>query len=504
MESNNRRLAKNTLLLYFRMLFLSVIGLFTVRITLQTLGVMDYGIYNVVGSLVTSMSFLTTTLGSASQRYFSFNLGKNDLEGYSKVFSILILSYLFLSAGVLLIGEILGLIILPKLTIPTESISSAHWAYHTALATFIVNLLVVPYTASMIAHERMKGFAYISIVDGIAKLGLVYLLYLTPHDKLKFYATLILIEAILSSGMYYVYCRRNFPVCRYRFYWDKSQFKELFSYTGWNLFGSVSAMLATQGQNILLNIFFGPVINTAKNIADKVSSVIQSFSTNYYLAVSPQIIKSYAAKEQERFFSLVMRSSKLSFFLLLVISFPLMECCSDLLSLWLGKDSVTYEMIIFTKLTLVFCLLTTLDQPITYAIRATGKLRLYQVSVGSIMLLFIPVAALILWMGYSPQSTMYTLIGIYSLSFSVRFLIIRRQLDFPIARYFKKVLFPILGVCLVISIISKIIHIYDSKLLGSILPGGLLAFIIVCLIVIAFGIDREERKFIFSKLIRLK
>lgn len=501
-NSDNKRIAKNTMLLYFRMIFLSVIGLFTVRVTINALGVVDYGIYNVVGSLVTSMSFITGTLNSAAQRYFSFLIGKNDSFAYRKTFSMFIVSFILVSVVVLVVGEILGVVIFPGLKIPESSMNAAYWAFQMSVISFIIGLISIPYTSSIIAYERMNAFAYISIIDGIAKLGLVYLLYISELNKLKLYSALMVVESLLCAILYYLFCHKNFNNCRFDFIWDKRLFKELFAYTGWNLFGSVSGMLSIQGQNILLNIFFGPVVNTAKGIADKVSGIIQSFSSNFYTAIAPQITKTYATNEMNRYYNLIMLSTKLSFFLVLILAFPLMSCCGDLLSIWLGAKSVSDVMIVFTKLTLIYCLLTTLEQPITHAIRATGKIKVYQISVGIITLLFIPIAAFALWHGYPPQSTMYVLIGVYGLSFTVRLIVARKQIRLPIKTYFVKVLLPIILVSCIILYTNKILSASTESIMSNFIIRGA-TILALCLIVIGvFGLTNTEKRFVFKQVFR--
>lgn len=480
------------------MLFLTVISLYTVKITLNVLGVIDYGIYNVVASVVASLSFLNGTLTSATQRFLSFHLGKNDYQAYSKTFSLLLIGFMVISIVIFIIGEIIGIFFIDDwLSIPSDRIFAAKWVYQSAIFTFIFHLLIVPYTSSIVANERMSAFAYISIIDGVLKLLLVYLLIISPVDRLIYYGVLTLIETVIVFLLYMIYCHRAFPYCRFEFLWDKSLFKELTTYTGWNLFGSVSSVLITQGQNILLNIFFGPVINTAKAIADKVSAVVSSFSTNLYMATTPQIIKSYATGDKERMTNLAMKSSRLSFFMLLLISFPLIVCMESLLNLWLGADSVTSSMIGFSKLAMAYCLVISLEQPITQMIRATGYIRNYQLRVGVWTLCYIPIATIVLYLGASATSTMVVLIALCIFVQAIRVKIAHSELNLNIKEYNKGVTIPVFTV----SILSVILYfgieyISLSNMLVNLITRGFIS-LSACILIIWFtGITSGDRNYI--------
>lgn len=446
-QASNRRAIKNTAFLYVRMLFLTAINLYTVRITLEALGAMDYGIYNVVASVVASLSFLNGSLTSASQRYFSYHLGEKDYAAYQKTFSLMMMGFIIVSLIILAIGEILGIFFINDwLEIPRSRIPAAKWVYQTAILSFVLNLLIVPYSSSLVANEKMNAFAYIGIIDGILKMLLVFMLMAAPFDRLIYYGVLTLAESFILFLLYWGYCHMHFTFCRFKFVWDKALMKELTSYTGWNLFGSVSSVLNTQGQNILLNLFFGPLVNTAKGIADKISNVIHSFSSNILMAISPQIIKSYAAGDIDRTLSLSLKGSKISYFLLVIISLPLIACMDSLLAIWLGAKNVDATMVGFSQLTLVYCLVTSLEYTMTQCIRATGKIRNYQIKVGVLTLAFIPVAAIVLLAGASAVSTMMVLISIYILVQLVRVVQVHKQLGLDYRHYNHEVTWPILRV----------------------------------------------------------
>ncbi len=501
-SSDNKRIAKNTLFLYGRMLFLTVISLFTVRITLEAIGVEDYGIYNVVGSFVALFSVLTATLTSATQRFLSFHLGKKDYEGYGKTFSLLLMGFAVISVVILLIGEIAGIYAFDGfLKIPADRLDAAKFVYQTCLVSFLFNMMAIPFTSSIISNERMSAFAYLSILDGVLKLGIVYLLLIFSGEKLKLYGILQMGVCMLNFAFYSIYCHRKFKYCKIRFVWDKGLFKELTAYTGWNLLGALSGVLATQGQNVLLNIYFGPVINAAKAIGDRIQQVISSFSSNFYMAVTPQIIKSYAANELDRMRNLAIQSSKFSFYLLYILSFPLICAMDQILEVWLGPDSKSPEMVGFACLSLVFGLVNCLEQPITQMIRATGKIRNYQILAGSCTLMFIPIAWLTLKSGASPLSTMVVLIMIMALTMVIRLKVAKKQVGLSISSYLGKVVLPII----IVTIPSVLLYWGSIYIVVESLWTGLLikasgAFVAGVLLVMVFGVTHSERSLITTSI----
>lgn len=502
MATNSKRIAKNTLMLYFRMILLTLISLYTVRVTLAILGSEDFGIYNVVASVVTMLNFFTGTMTSATQRFFAYSLGKNDLKGYNDIFSISISLFSIMSLIVVIIGGFIGgWAVKSVLVIPADRMDAAMTAFVCSLFMFLCHVMMIPYTASIIAHEHMQAFAYISIADGVLKLLLVYLLSIAPYDKLIAYSALMAGETLLILFIYYYYCRSKYEECRFRIMRDRSITKQLFSYTGWTLFGSVSGILATQGQNILLNIFFGPLINTAKAIADRIYSVITSFSQNFYTAVSPQIVMNYATGEKDKMIKLGFCSSKYAFFLLLILSSVLVTNTEDLLTLWLGSDNVSNDMLIFTQLSIAYAQVSILEQPITQMVRATGIIHKYQMKTGLVTLSFIPIAYLILKIGTPAWSTMLALMIIYVFAHIVRLFVAKELLGISIQMYLKRVIIPI-GIILCLTAPMTMLltttlalkNIYLSILLKSI---AILLFVIIA--IYCFGLDKTEKGFIKQK-----
>ena len=501
-HSDNNRIVKNTLVLYFRMLFLTAINLLTVRVIFNALGGVDYGVYSVIGSAVLALTFLTGTLTSATQRYFSYQVSQNNHADYSRLFSLIMICFMALSVFVVIIGIPLGpLIVNHFLSIPADRLVAADWVYYSTLGCFITSLLSVPYTSSMIAHEKMGGFAYISIADGVFKLIVAYLVYYSGFDRLIYYSILTFVESLIVLILYALFCHQKFEGVKLVWYWEKKLFHELLGYTGWNLFGSVSGMLATAGQNIVLNLFFGPLINAAKGIADRISHVIQSFSTNFYLAVAPQIIKSYATGERDRMNTLVLSSSKFSFFLLAILSYPLILCMPDLLNIWLRPENVSKDMVIFSQLILIYCLVQCLEQPITQMIRATGKIKMYQIRVGIFTLLYLPVAILFLWGGAPAWSTMIVLIADTAFVQIIRLIVAKKQLDFSTAIYIKRVIVPIIYVSGVLLIVGLVFQFFWE--VNSLVATIIKATVALCSVIVTvglIGLSPSERQTVLNKL----
>lgn len=469
-----------------------LISLFTVRVLLKTLGVEDYGIYNVVGGLVTFLSFLTLTMSSATQRYLSFSLGNNDKQKFQQLFSMNILIYFFLSIVIIVLAETIGLWFLNNyLNVPPERLIAANWVYQFSLITFVINMLIIPYNSAILSHERMTVYAYVSILDAILKLIIVYLIVTIKFDKLIIYGLLLLIQVFLISGIYVIYCNRKLQGCRFVFFWDRKLFREILGYTGWTLFGSLSGTLNNQGLSLILNVFFGPVINAAKGIADRVSSAVTSFISNFYSAIKPQIVKSYASGNYEYMKDLAFKSSKLSYYLMFVLSLPLILETKYILSLWLGK--VEPSMISFTQLILIFSLINVFEFPLTQLVHATGRVKKYQLYVGIVTLITLPVTSLALKLGFPAETAIIVLILVYLIAYIPRLIIVQNQLHISIKEYLIKVIFRVVIVTIFAIILPLlIVYILDISFKRLII-SVIVSFISVAFTVFLIGINQAER-----------
>lgn len=380
---NNKRIARNTLLLYFRMLFLMIISLYTSRIVLNALGVEDFGIYNVAGGVVAMFSILSGSLSAAISRFITYELGKNNVLKLKTIFSSAITIQIGLGIVIAFFAETIGIWFLnTQMNIPIERMTAANWVLQFSIITFIINLISVPYNAVIIAHEKMSAFAYISIFEAIGKLLIAYLITISPIDKLIFYAILMCGVAIAIRLLYGYYCKRHFDECRFHFIWNKQIFQQIFSFAGWNFIGASSAVLRDHGGNIIINLFCGPTVNAARGIAFQVNNAIQGFVSNFMTALNPQITKSYAAKNYTYMMTLIFQGARLSFYMLLLLSLPIIINTHYLLTLWL--NTVPEHTVLFVRLVLIFAMSESISGPLITAMLATGNIRNYQIIVGGL------------------------------------------------------------------------------------------------------------------------
>ena len=473
MEQNTtKRIAKNTLMLYFRQILIMIVSLYTVRVVLNTLGAEDYGIYNVVAGVVTMFSFLSSSMATASQRYFSFALGKNDSEQLKKYFSMSFTIYCLIALIVLILAETVGLwFVVNKLVVPMERKVAAFWIYQSSVFSMIFTILTAPFMASIIAHEDMNIYAYVSIIEVVLKLGIVFLLPLFAIDKLIFYGLLMAAVVFINTTIYRTICVKKYVECKFSFFWEKDLFKELVSYTGWNMFGAAVGVFKYQVVNIILNQFFNPIVNTARGIAQQVNSAVNSFAQNFSTAVRPQIIKTYATGEKERMLQLMFRSCKATFLLMYVFALPLILEMPYVLKIWL--KNVPEYAVLFTILALVDALIDTISYPLMAAAQATGKIKLYQSVVGGVLLLNAPIAFVVLTFGTAPYSVFIVSISITFIAFIVRLFILKRLIDFSFWQFIGKVFLPVVFCAL----ISFVIPYFVRNMMNS-------SFIRLCITVV--------------------
>lgn len=500
MPTSNKRIAKNTILLYFRMLFMMGVNLYASRVILNTLGIIDFGVYNVVGGVVAMLGFLTNSLGGASSRYITYDLGKGDISVMKQTFGNILSIHFILAAIILIVCETAGLwLVSTQLHIPHERMKAAMWVYQFSVFSSILAVLSVPYNATIIAHERMSAFAYITIADALMKLLVVYFLAISPYDKLIIYAVLIFVVQTLDRVIYGLYCTRHFEETHTRLLYDKELFKEIFAFAGWTMNGNLAVMGYTQGINILLNIFFGPAINAARGIAVQVQSICQQFCSNFQMALNPQLTKSYAQGALKDMHLLLIKSSKFSFYILFFITMPLMFETEFILNLWLGI--VPEHAISFLRLILVIGLSFTLSNPILVSVHATGKLKKFQIIEGTMLLTIAPIAYLLLiFWELAPESVFIVHIIVELCTQYVRLKIVLPMIGMELSTYCKQAVLPILS----IAIISPIIPL--TVWLNATLSGwnGFFIMGFVCVLctsipVYTIGCTATERKFIFDK-----
>lgn len=500
-QENTKRIAKNTLMLYVRMLFGMLVSLYTSRVVLQALGVEDYGIYNVVGGVVAMFSLLSGSLSAAVSRFLTFELGRNDLVRLRKVFSSALCVHALLALIVLVLSETLGLWFLNyQMNIPADRMIAANWVFQFSLFSFLLGLFNVPYNASIISHERMSIFAFVGIGDTLLQLGIVLFIALGEiySDKLIVYASLLVVKGLLFQLFYFYYCRKSFKECRFRLSLDKQLLKEMTGFAGWNFIGVSSAILRDQGGNILLNLFYGPALNAARGVANQVSNAIGSFVGNFMIALNPQITKSYAAAEYGYMFSLIFRGARFSYYLLLWLALPVLLNTQYILSIWLNV--VPEHAILFVQLVLVFSMCEAISNPLITVMLATGKIRNYQIVVGGLQTMNFPLSYIFLKMGFLPEIIIMVAISLSLICLGVRLILLRDMIQLPVARFLRHVC----GNIIVVTILSLTVPLYARWEL----PNNLFGFIFSCIICFGwggiilyrFGCSVSEQKFLISKL----
>lgn len=497
-SANNKRIAKNTLLLYVRTLFIMLVTLYTSRIVLNTLGVSDYGIYNVVGGVVAMFGFINGSMSSATQRYITFALGKGNMKRLQTVFSTALQIHFLIAALIVILGETVGLwFMYTQMQIPAERMDAAFWVLQCSIVSTVVMIISVPYNADIIAHEKMSAFAYISILEAVLKLAIVYALVISPFDKLIFYASLILAVQLLIRFCYNHYCNRHFEESKYKHVRDKALFKEMIGFAGWSMFGNLAGVLFGQGLNMLLNVFFGPVVNAARAVAVQVQSAIQQFVGNFQMALNPQITKTYAKGEMEEMHKLMFRSARFSFYLLFFLSLPVLFETNFILTVWL--KTVPDNTVIFLRIMICTSLIYTLANPMIIANQATGKVRKYQAVCGTILLMILPISYVCLKLGCPAYSVFIVHFCMEAITQFARMVMLRPLIGIRLRDYFKNV-YSRVFVVVVLSVIVPFL-VYESMV------DTVARFFVMCAVCVlsvgtvayTVGLSKNERVFVRAK-----
>lgn len=499
---NNKRIAKNTLMLYIRMFFTMAVSLFTSRVVLQTLGVTDYGINNVVGGIVAMFGFLNGAMASATQRYLNVDIATGNEEHLKISFRTAMQIHVMIALVIFVLAETVGLwFVLEKLVIPEDRMTAAMWVYQFSIVASMIGIISLPYNADIIAHERMDAFAYISIMDVVLKLVIVYMLVISPFDKLITYSALFLCVNLLDRFIYNLYCKKHFSEVNFSLKVDKPLFKEMSSFAGWSLWGNIAAVLFTQGLNMLLNMFFGPAVNAARGIAVQVQGVIQGFVANVQTTVNPQITKSYAQQNLHRMHKLMFTSSKFCFYLLFLIVLPVSLEANQILHVWLGI--VPDHTVWFIRLIAFIMLTETLANPYIVANQATGKVKTYQAVCGGLLLCIVPIAYIVLKLGGNPESV-YIVHGCLAIiTQATRVYMMRNLISLPMMTYVRKVIVPIVGVAVAAAVIPTIVY--------NEMPISVLSFFVVCALCVIctiatayyIGTSKDEKSLIQERIVAI-
>lgn len=494
------RIAKNTLMLYIRMFALMLVGLYTSRVVLASLGENDFGIYNVVGGVVAMFTVISGALNSAIQRFITFELGKGADAQETKVYSTAVIIQFALALIIVILAEPIGLWFIDnKMTIDPSRIPAARLVLQFSLLAFVVNLMSVPQMASITAHERMSAYAWIGILDGFLRLGVALFIAHSSSDRLVMYAALMAGAVLTVRLAYIIYCRVNLPDCRFRLIFDRSLIKEMFAFAGWNFIGVTSGVLRDHGGNILVNLFSGPAVNAARGVAVQLNGAVQGFLTNFMAAVNPQITKSYASGEKEYMFTLVRRSSRLSFCLLYLIALPVIFNADYLLGLWLKE--VPAHASFFVQLFLIFALSESMSNPMITAMLATGDIRRYQLVVGGLQLLNLPISYVFLKLGAMPEVTVMVAIAISQVCLWARLIMLNKATGFPILPFVSEVYVTLLlRVVCVTLVIPLLVNMVRPVGFAGFVVSAATCVIVTLVVVWGLGLEPEERRWVMDKL----
>ena len=501
-ESSSKRIAKNTLVLYIRTIFVMVISLFSSRIILDALGIDDYGVYNVVGGVVTMLSVVTGALSTSISRFLTYEIGTGDKKKLKKIFSTSINIQIIISLIIIVLGESLGLWFLNTyMNIPSARLSAANWVLQCSILSFVIAQISVPYNALIVAHERMSIFAYISIFEAVAKLGIAFYLYISPTDSLIVYAVLLLSLVIIIRIFYGYYCGKNFEEAHYRKVHDKSLFKEMTSFAGWGFFVNAAYVFNTQGVNILINIFFGVAFNAARGLAVQVESIINKFVNDFMTALNPQITKSYARGDYENMNNLVIRGAKFSLLLFLFLSMPVLVETDFILHLWLKH--VPEHTINFIRLSIIDSMIMSVGNTGYTACMATGKIKKYSIWVTIVGCLVFPLSWVCFKLGAPVESTYIVFILVYLGVDLVRLWTMKSLLNFPVMKFIKEVFGIVLIVALLSAVLPILIFNYFPFSITRFFINIVLCVICTSLVIWFVGVNQHEKIFIKNNTFKL-
>lgn len=502
-SSNNKRIAKNSIFMAIRMVFVLILTLYTTRIILNILGVEDYGVYNVVCGFVSMFTFLNTSMSNGIQRFFNFELGKNGIEGANKVFNAAILIQLILTIIIILLTESLGLWYLHnKMVIPIDRTFAAEWIFQFSILSFLFVIIQAPYAAAVMAHERMDFYAVVSVLDAVLKLTIVFAIPLFSGDKLIIYGVLFALISILNFFLYYTYCKRNFPEIKFKICLDKSLFRSMLGFSSWNIFGSISGVMKEQGINLVLNFFCGPIVNAARGVAQQINGGLQSFVQNIAVPVRPQMVTAYAQGNQRRAMNLTYSVSKLSCYLIYIMALPIIIEINYILTLWLGNN-VPEHANTFVVIIILTSLLNNLNAAVSNVVHATGKMMRYQLSQGLIGISSVPIAYYIMRIGGTPEHALLVVPMSMFIAQVFALKTLKRLISYSIKDYIRQVVVPFISVVVITFIVPLVPHYLMQEGLFRLVAVALTGCCTSCVIIYLIGLNSVERDIIKQVLGRI-
>lgn len=473
-SKNNKRIARNTIFLYFRLAIVMVVNLYATRVMLDVLGVSDYGVYNVVCGFVSMFGFLNTSMANGVQRFYNYELGKNGSDAVVRVYNTALIIQFVLAIMIIVLTETIGLwYVNTKMVIDPNRLVAANWIFQFAVISLIFVVMQIPYSAAILAYERMDYYAIVSVFDAGIKLAIVLML---PHllgDSLILYGMLIMFVSVINFILYYVYCNKHFKHLRFTKTFDKVLFKSMMGFSGWNLLGSFAYVIKGQGVNVLINSFFGTVVNAANGVATQISSAIQTFSTNLVVAFQPQLTQSYAKKDYRRTEQLLLSMSKISFVLVCIIAIPIIVEMDLILDLWL-KTNIPEHTNVFAKLTIVAMMIGVLNTPITQMVHASGQMKKYQIANSVVICSVLPISWVFIKLGFSATSVFIVTIVIMAVNQIVSLLVLHSIFKFNVIGYMRNVIFP----CIILTILSSVIASYVNGVMDASIWRFVVVFIV--------------------------
>ena len=502
-SESNKRIVKNTLYMYLRMFAMLIVALFTTRVVFRSLGVNNYGIYNVVASLIVLFSFITNGLQGATRRYITAELADGDFDSQQRVFSLALQAHGLISVIVLILGETVGLWFLNNvLNIPDGRMVAANFVYQFSILSSIVGIMTSPYQSAIIAHEKMSIYAWLSIFDVMAKLGIALLIYVIAFDKLILYGFLLLLVMIGDALLYIWYCHNKIETCKYKHVKDIPALKSMFVYMGWALFGQASYVSTQQGITMLINVFVGVVVNAAMGVSNQITGRVSEFVSNFQVAFNPQITKLYIKNDQAELNKLVIRGSRYTGFLILIFMVPISFEVRDFLTIWLGN---------YPKYTVGFCVLTIISMffqstsnPLTSAITSDSNIKKYQLLTTAGYALDFGLCWLLLWLNFVPYIVIIVQIIINLFLVGVRLYMMKEKVKtFPVLAWLNQVILRSFGIILIPSVVSYLLlNIGIGNIWLRFLTISALSCFTTCLFIFLIGMDKKEKSIVLSKLRR--
>lgn len=498
-ELNSQRVAKNTIYLYLRMLFVMFITLLTTRELLSALGVEDYGLYIVVCGFVNMFAFLNTSMANGIQRFYNYEIGKNGEQGIGKIYTHALAIQFIIAIVILLLVESFGLWYLnSKMNIPEGRFTAAFWIFQFAMLQMFLNVITVPYSAAVMAYERMNFYAFVGVVDAVLKLLFTYAICNASLDKLILYGALMSIVSLNTFLFNYLYCKKRFAYLKYTKGINMPLFKDMLSFSGWNFFGSFAHMMQGQGINLLFNAFWGTIINAANGIANQINAAIGSLTTGFVTAVRPQMIKNYASGNINYLLKMYYSTSKLTFYLIMLLAVPMIGEIDVILDCWLGHGKYPDITPLFCKLSMIMALCNSYATPTSIIAHATGKMKTFQVVVSFTILSLLPIAYCLAKIGCTPYMIIILGASINIIAQIVRLFIIKKQVGFPVMNYVRIVFIPTVIVLSMSMLFTSIIDFFmPNQIMYSILSISI-SILISIVIILCLGLNRTERNMVIS------